>query len=79
MSMLRSINSRLQSKDAQGYKKKTEEKGLQRRESNPEPPSCREDASSIAPRRQTLITYDKLIIFKTFAHEILPVDAVWSR
>ena len=33
---------------------------------------------SIAPGQLTLKTRVKLIIHTTFAHEILPVDAVWS-
>ena len=58
------------------YEKK---KSLQRWESNPGPPTCKVNVSSIAPRQPILITLVKLLIFNTFSHEILPVDAVWSR
>ena len=57
-------------------------KSLQRWESNPGPLTCKVNVLSIAPRQLifiTTITFVKLIIFNTFAHEILPVDAVWSR
>ena len=60
---------------AKGQKKERKER-IQRRESNPGPPTCRVDALSIAQRQLTLMTFVKLIIFKSFAHEILPVDAV---
>ena len=33
----------------------------------------------LLPRQLIFVTLVKLIIFNTFAHEILPVDAVWSR
>ena len=39
----------------------------------------RTSALSVAPRQLILLTSLKLIIFNTLAHEILPVDAVWSR
>ena len=39
----------------------------------------RMSAFSVAPRQLVLLTSLKLIIFNTLAHEILPVDAVWSR
>ena len=58
--------------------KKKRHKSFQRRESNSGPPTCRVDALSIAPRQLISPNRVKLIIFKTFAHEILPVDAVWS-
>ena len=54
-------------------------KSLQRWESNPRPLTCKVNVLSIAPRQLMFITLVKLIIFNTFAHEILPVDAVWSR
>ena len=37
---------------------------------------CKVNVLSIAPRQLILITLLKLIIFNTFLHEILPVDAV---
>ena len=40
---------------------------------------CKVNVLSIAPRQLILVTLVKLIILNTFAHEILPVDAVWSR
>ena len=49
---------------------------IQRRESNPGPPRCRVDALSSEQRELTIVTYVKLIRFESFAHEILPVDAV---
>ena len=54
-------------------------KSLQRWESNPGPLTCKVNVLSIAPRQLIFVTLVKLIIFNTFAHEILPVDAVWSR
>ena len=54
-------------------------KSLQRWESNPGPLTYKVNVLSIAPRQLIFITLVKLIIFNTFAHEILPVDAVWSR
>ena len=54
-------------------------KSLQQWESNPGPLTCKVNVLSIAPRQLIFITLVKLIIFTTFAHEILPVDAVWSR
>ena len=51
-----------------------------RRETNPGPPPCAVNTLSIAPRQLILKILVKLIIFNnTFAHEILPVDAVYSR
>ena len=51
-----------------------------RRETNPGPTPCAANALSIAPRQLILKIHVKLIIFNnTFAHEILPVDAVYSR
>ena len=40
---------------------------------------CKVNVLSIASRQLILITLVKSIILNTFAHEILPVDAVWSR
>ena len=40
--------------------------------------TCKVNALFIAPRLLILNIDDKLIMFKIFAHEILPVDAVWS-
>ena len=56
-------------------KDKKREKG---RESNPGPSTCRVNEFSIAPRQPPLsIAFNyKLIVFNSFAHEILPVDAV---
>ena len=59
--------------------KKMRNKSVQRRESNSEPPTWIVDALSIAPRQLPSMKVVKLIIFNTFAHEMLPVDAVWSR
>ena len=44
--------------------------------SNLGPPIWKVNALSIAPRRLILKSHDKLIIFNSFAHELLPVDAV---
>ena len=58
---------------------KDQNKGIrsfQRREPNPEPPTCKVTPLSIAPRQMTFKMSAKLIIFNTFGHEILPVDAV---
>ena len=47
-----------------------------RRESNTEPPTYKVTPLSIAPRQMISKMSVKLIIFNTFGHEILPVDAV---
>ena len=51
-------------------------RSFQRRESNPEPPTRKVIPLSIAPRQMIFKISVKLIIFNTFGHEILPVDAV---
>ena len=51
-------------------------RSFQRRESNPEPPTYKVTPLSIAPRQMISKMSVKLIIFNTFGHEILPVDAV---
>jgi len=61
-----------QKKDKMTKKKK----GKEERESNPEPPTSKVTPLSIAPRQLILKNSVKLIIFNTFGHEILPIDAV---
>ena len=51
-------------------------RSFQRREWNPEPPTIKVAPLSIAPRQIIFKMSVKLIIFNTFGHEILPVDAV---
>ena len=63
----------------QKKRQKDQNKGkrsFQRRESNPEPPTCKVTPLSIAPRQMIFKMAVKLIIFNTFGHEILPVDGV---
>ena len=55
-----------------------QEKRLLRREANLGPSMSKVNALSIAPRQLMLIGSVKVIMFNIFAHEILPVDAVWS-
>ena len=62
------------SKNKRTKKKKT--KSFQRRESNPGPPTWKFNVLSRAAQRPILESFVKLIIFNTFAYEILPVDAV---
>ena len=60
-------------------RQKNQKKGkrsFQWRESAPEPPTSKVTPLSIAPRQLILKKSVKLIIFNTFGHEILPVDAV---
>ena len=60
-------------------RQKNQKKGkrsFQWRESDPEPPTSKVTPLSIAPRQLILRKAVKLIIFNTFGHEILPVDAV---
>ena len=60
-------------------RQKDQKKGkrsFQWRESNPEPPTCKVTPLSIAPRQIIFKISVKLIIFNTFGHAILPVDAV---
>ena len=45
---------------------------------NARPFSCKIIAISIVPRHQVLNLRVKFIVFNIFAHEILPVDAVWG-
>ena len=63
------------SKNESGALRK-KKRSLQRRGSNPGPLTCKVNVLFIAPRQLILITLVKLIIFNTFAHEILPVDPV---
>ena len=65
------------------FMKKTKKKGpkkgkknLQQQESNPGSPTWKVNALSILLRQPILKIPVKLIIFNTFAHEILPVDAL---
>ena len=51
-------------------------RSFQWRESDPEPPTSKVTPLSIAPRQLILKKSVKLIIFNTFGHEILPVDAL---
>ena len=55
---------------------KKEKKHFQQRELNPRPPAWKVNMLSIVPRHLVLKIFVKLIIFNTFAHEILLVDAV---
>ena len=55
---------------------KKEKKHCQQRELNPRPPAWKVNMLSIVPRQLVLKIPVKLIIFNTFAHEILLVDAV---
>ena len=54
-------------------------RSLQRRESNPGPLMCKVKVLSIVPWQVIVISLIKFIIFNTFAREVLPVNAVWSR
>ena len=56
-------------------------KSFRGQESNPSPPTWKANALSVAPRLhdQIIKASVNLIIFNTFADEILPVDADWSR
>ena len=56
--------------------KKKKKKHFQQRELNPRPPAWKVNMLSIVPRHLVLKISVKLIIFNTFAHEILLVDAV---
>ena len=56
--------------------KKEKKKHFQQRELNPRPPAWKVNMLSIVPRQLVLKIPVKLIIFNTFAHEILLVDAV---
>ena len=56
--------------------KKKKKKHFQKRELNPRPPAWKVNMLSIVPRQLVLKIPVKLIIFNTFAHEILLVDAV---
>ena len=56
--------------------KKTKKKHFQQRELNPRPPAWKVNMLSIVPRQLVLKIPVKLIIFNTFADEILLVDAV---
>ena len=55
-----------------------DEKSFSWRESNLGPSTCKVNALSIGPQQLMLNKVVKLIIFNTFAHEILAVDTVWS-
>ena len=57
-------------------KQKKREKKLQQQESNPGSPTWKVNALSILLRQPILKIAVKLIIFNTFAHEILPVDVL---
>ena len=67
--------TRKQQKKRQQNQKKGK-RSFQWRESDPEPPTSKVTPLSIAPRQLILKKAVKLIIFNTFGHEILPVDAV---
>ena len=56
--------------------KKEKKKHFQQHELNPRPPAWKVNMLSIVPRQLVLKIPVKLIIFNTFAHEILLVDAV---
>ena len=56
--------------------KKKKKTHFQLRELNPRPPTWKVNVLSIVPRQLVLKIAVKLIVFNTFAHEILPVDAV---
>ena len=63
-------------------KQKKKEKKILQRDSNPGTSFYTVGLrvfSAIAPRELMLKSAAKLINFDTYAHEILPVDAVWSR
>ena len=62
-------------KKTKGQKKKGK-RIFQRRESNPEPSTCKVTPLYIAPRQLTCEVSVNLIIFNTFGHEILPVDTL---
>ena len=53
-----------------------DEKSFSWRESNLGPSTCKVNALSIRPQQLMLNKVVKLIIFNTFAHEILAVDTV---
>ena len=53
-----------------------DEKSFSWRESNLGPSTCKVNALSIGPQQLMLNKVVKLIIFNTFAHEILAVDTV---
>ena len=55
---------------------KKREKSLLPQESKPGPPTCEVNVLSIAPQQLMLNKAAKLIIFKIFAHKILPEDTV---
>ena len=65
--------------------KQNKTKGPKRKESfqgwewNPEPLTCEVSVLSNVPRQLTLSIFIKIIMLNTFAHEIVPVNAVWSR
>jgi len=62
------------------FENKTKEKDqFQGRESNPGPLTCKVNTLSNVPWQLTLSIFIKIIMLNTFAYEILPVDAVWSR
>ena len=64
------------SKNENGALRKKKTRSLQRRESNPGPSTCNVSVLFIAPQQLILVTLVKFIIFNTFAHEVLLVNAV---
>ena len=82
LSLSKTGNMSQEKKKQQQQQKRTKKRNYNflRRETNPGPPPCAVNTLSIAPRQLILKILVKLIIFNnTFAHEILPVDAVYSR
>ena len=58
--------------------KKTVKKNFLQWESNPEPSECKVNALPIVPCQLMLNRIIELIIFITFAYEILPLEGVWT-
>jgi len=64
------------SKNGNMFYEKTKKQKEQKKE---ESPTWRVNALSVAPRLLIVKAPVKLIILNSFAHENLPVDAVWRR